>query len=184
MSTTEFPAPGAGAGITSQIEVTRSRQFVFRNSRFLCYVTISGSFFAAIMGVASVLALFSQVFPLSEFNSDRGWNALRWGLSALAMGFMCPWFWRLGHAMAEYKVVFENRGVTFNLGTKKAPSDLFLPWDQISAIKRRRNGNVQQVWVEGKDGSEVRFSSYTFFRPKKVARLIAERTGLAIQKSN
>jgi hypothetical protein len=62
MSTIEFPAPGASAGITSQIELNRSRQFVFRNSRFLCFVTMSGSFFAAIMGVCMVLAVLSQVF--------------------------------------------------------------------------------------------------------------------------
>jgi hypothetical protein len=37
--------------------------------------------------------------------------------------------------------------------------------------------------VIGKDGSEARFSSYTFFRPKHVLRLIAERTGLAIQEA-
>ena len=67
-------------------------------------------------------------------------------------------------------------------GTKKNPSDLFLAWDQIAAIKFKRIGNAQQYYVLGKDGSEARFSSYTFFRPKKIARLIADRTGLTIQK--
>jgi hypothetical protein len=67
-------------------------------------------------------------------------------------------------------------------GTKKNPSDLFFAWDQIAAIKFKRIGNAQQVYVLGKDGSEARLSSYTFFRPKKIARLIADRTGLTIQK--
>lgn len=182
MSTTGFPVSREGVGITSQIEINRSRQFVYRNSRFLCFVTACGGFFAAIMGVGMVLALISQVFPLSEFNSDKSWHAIRWAFSALAMLYLCPWLWKLGRAMAHYKVVFESRGVTFNLGTKKAPSELFLPWGQISAIKRRRVGNAQQFWVEAINGSEARFSSHTFFRPKKVARLIADRTGLPIQK--
>jgi hypothetical protein len=73
--------------------------------------------------------------------------------------------------------------VNFNLGTRKKPSDLFLAWDQITAIKHKRIVNVQQYIVQGKDGSEARFSSYTFFRPKHVLRLIAERTGLAIQEA-
>jgi len=73
--------------------------------------------------------------------------------------------------------------VNFNLGTKKKPSDLFLAWDQIAAIRHKRVGNAQQYTVQGRDGSEARFSSYTFFRPRKVARLIAERTGLAIQEA-
>ena len=30
-------------------------------------------------------------------------------------------------------------------GTKKNPSELFLAWDQIAAIKFKRIGNAQQV---------------------------------------
>jgi hypothetical protein len=91
--------------------------------------------------------------------------------------------WNLGRAMAGYQVKLDSRGVDFNLGTKKKPANLFMEWGQIAAIKQRRAGNAQQFWVEGTDGSEARFSSYTFFRPKQVARLIAARTGLAIQKA-
>lgn len=40
-------------------------------------------------------------------------------------------------------------------GTKKNPSDLFLAWDQITAIKFKRIGNAQQYYVLGKDGSEA-----------------------------
>lgn len=72
--------------------------------------------------------------------------------------------------------------MTFNLGTKKKPADLFLAWGKVAAIKFKRVANVQQCLVEGTDGSEARFSSYTFFRPKKIARMISERAGLAIQK--
>jgi hypothetical protein len=84
--------------------------------------------------------------------------------------------------MVGYRVKLNSLGVEFNLGTKKKPSNLFLGWDQISAIKRKRVGNAQQYSVYGADGSDAVFSSYTFFRPKKVARLIAARTGLEIQK--
>jgi hypothetical protein len=91
--------------------------------------------------------------------------------------------WKLSRGMAVYKVMLDSRGVNFNLGTKKKPSDLFLAWDQIAAIKHKRVGNAQNYYVLGKDGSEAIFSSYTFFRPKKVARLIAERAGLTIQEA-
>ena len=85
--------------------------------------------------------------------------------------------------MADHRVTMDSRGAIFNLGTKKQPADLFLAWDQIAAIWHKRVGNAQQYYVQGKDGTQARFSSYTFFRPKHVARLIAERTGLAIQKA-
>lgn len=183
MSTTGFSAPGQSGGITSQMAINRSKPAVVRNSRFLCWVTMSGSFFAAIMTVCMLLMVFSQVFPIGELNGARGWSALQWGFAALAMGFMCPWFWKLGRKMAGYQVYLDASGVKFILGTKKAPADLFLAWDQIAAIKRKNNFNAQQCRVEGTDGSYASFSSYTFFRPKKIVRMISERTGLPIQKA-
>jgi hypothetical protein len=183
MSTTEFPAPGLGAGINSQIEINRSQPVVLRNSRFLVGVTMTGSLIAAVFAVCMLLMVVSLVFLRGGFNADTGWSAFRWAIGALAMGYTCPRLWSLGRAMAGYRVLLDSRGVNFNLGTKKKPSDLFLTWDQVSAIKHRRVGNAQQYFVQGADGSEARFSSYTFFRPKKVARMIADRTGLAIQKA-
>jgi hypothetical protein len=50
MGTTEFPAPGPGAGINSQIEINRTQPVVLRNSRFLVGVTMTGSLFAAVFG--------------------------------------------------------------------------------------------------------------------------------------
>jgi hypothetical protein len=178
MSTTEFPVPGSGAGITSQIEINRATPMVLRNSKFLCWVTMSGSFFAAFMSVCMLLMVFSVL-------SSGGGNMLaaaQWGFGALALGYMCIWLWKMGKAMLEYQVLLDSRGATFNLGTKKKPSDLFLAWDQVAAIRYGRVGNLQQCRVQGFDGSEARFSNYTFFRPKKVARMIAARTGLTLQK--
>jgi hypothetical protein len=181
--TTEFPPPGPGAGINSAIEINRAQPITLRNSRILVGVTMAGSLFAAIFVVAMTLMVFSLLFPLRDLNGAKAWSAFTWAFSALAMGYMSPWLWKLGRAMAGYQIRLDSRGVQFNLGTKREPSDLFLPWDQIAAIKHKRVGNVQQYFVQGTDGSEARFSSYTFFRPKKVARSIAARTGLAIQES-
>jgi hypothetical protein len=183
MSTTGFPAPGPGAGITSQIEMYRATPVVSVNSRFLIGVTMICSIIFAFFAVCMVLMVFS-IFS-SGVGSGGGnlYNALWWGAGALAFGYGCPRFWKLSRAMANYRVMMDSRGAMFNLGTKKQPSDLFFAWDQIAAIRHKRIGNAQQYWVIGRDGSEARFSSYTFFRPKKVARLIQERTGLAIQEA-
>ena len=143
---------------------------------------MSGSFFAAIMGVCALLIIFSLIIPISNLTADRGWSAVRWALTLLAMIYMVPWSWRMGRNMAGYQVRLDNRGGDFNLSTKKKPSELFMPWEQVSAIKGRWNGNVQQFVVYGTDGSTATFTSYTFFRPKKLARLIAARTGLPITK--
>jgi hypothetical protein len=124
----------------------------------------------------------SLVFPLSDLTLDRGRDASLWLLYATISACSCPWLWIVGRAMAGYRLRLDSRGVEFNLGTKKKPSNLFLAWDQISEIRRRRMGANRQYVVHGIDGSEAIFSSVTFFRPNKVARLIAARTGLTIQK--
>jgi hypothetical protein len=183
MGTPGFPAPGPGAGTTSQIEMNRAAPMVFRNSRFGIGVTMIASFVSAFFAVCMALMVFSVFSSGGGSSAGSLYNAFWWGFGALAFGYACPWLWKLSRGMAVYKVTLDSRGVNFNLGTKKRPSDLFLAWDQIAAIKRKRVGNAQNYYVLGKDGSEAIFSSYTFFRPRKVARLIADRAGLAIQKA-
>ena len=85
MSTTEFPAPGLGAGINSQIEINRSQPVVLRNSRFLVGVTMTGSLFAAVFAVCMVLMVISMLFPLSDLTTDREWSVFRWAISTLAL---------------------------------------------------------------------------------------------------
>jgi len=183
MGTPGYPASGPGTGITSQIEMNRATPVVLENSRFLIGVTMIGSVIFAFFAVCMVLMVFSVLSSGGGLSGGNLYNALWWGFGAFAFGYGCPWLWKLSRAMADYRVTLDGRGVNFNLGTKKQPSDLFLAWDQIAAIRHKRVGNAQQYTVQGRDGSEARFSSYTFFRPKKVARLIAERKGLAIQEA-
>jgi hypothetical protein len=85
--------------------------------------------------------------------------------------------------MANYTVKMDDRGVDFNLGTKKKPVELFMAWDNVASVEQKRVGNAQQFTITGKDGSFARFSSYTFVRPKKIARMIAERVGQTIQRT-
>ena len=183
MSTTGFPAPGPGAGITSQIAMLRTTPVVLVNSRFLIGVMMICSIIFAFFAVCMALMVFSVFSSGGGASGGNLYNAFWWGAGALAFGYSCRRFWKLSRAMANYRVTLDSRGAMFNLGTKKQPSDLFLAWDQIAAIRHKRVGNARQYWVIGKDGSEARFSSYTFFRPKHVLRLIAERTGLPIQEA-
>jgi len=136
---------------------------------------------ALFMAVCMLLFVMSLLFPLSGLTAGKGLSAFQWALGAFAIGAMGPWLWQMGREMANYHVRLDSRGVQFSLGTRKKPQELFLAWDQICAIKHKRAGNAQLYMVQGTDGSLASFTSYTFYRPRKVARLIAERTGLAIQ---
>jgi hypothetical protein len=128
-----------------------------------------------------VILLLASIFSPSDSLGGKLQSAFWWAASALFMGYSCMRLWGLGRAMGEYQVRLEPHGVTFNLGTRKKPADLFLPWDQIAAITSRRIGNTRQFWVQARNGSEATFSSYTFFRPMKVARMIGDRSGLTVQ---
>ena len=180
MSAAEFPAPGPNAGINSEMEFTRAIPRVLQNNRILCWLTLLGGIVVAFRGVCMLLMVIYLLF-LQRFSLGNLIAALQWGVGGLSMLLMCPWLWKKGRAMAGYRVRLEPRGVTFNLGTKKKPSDLFFPWDQITAIKRQRIGSTLQFSVQARDGSEARFSSNTFFQSGTVARQIAERAGVGIQ---
>ena len=182
MRTPEFLDSRQSAGINSQIEINRAQPVVVRNSRLLIGATLIMSLFAALIAICLLLLAMSLVFPLSDLTIDRARSASLWLLYATVSACSCPWLWSVGWAMAGYQIQLNSSGVEFRLGTKKKPSNLFLAWDQISEIKRRRLGVDQQYLVHGIDGSEAIISSVRFFRPKKVARLIAARTGLTIQK--
>jgi len=181
MSATPVPLPGAG--IDSQMALARATPIVWRNSKLLCVAIMLLGMAAAFIGICLLIVGLTVIFPVSHMTVSRAMNGLLWMLGAIWVGGQCPQLWALGRAMMHYHVVLDERGATFNLGTKAKPSDLFLPWDQIAAIQYRRAGNNKRFYVEAKDGSKAIFSFYTFFRPKKVAQLISDRTGLPIQKA-
>jgi len=151
MGTSGYPASGPGAGITSQIEMNRANPMVLHNSRLLIGVTMIFSIIAAFFAVCMVLMVFSVLSSGGGLSGGNLYNAFWWGFGAFAFGYGCPWLWTLSRAMAGYRVTLDSRGVNFNLGTKKKPSDLFLAWDQIAAIRHKRVGNAQQYYVQGRD---------------------------------
>ena len=180
---TEFTAVGVSMGADPRIELQRSGPIVLRNSKLLCLLTrlggVVGGLLAVVMGVLCVAVLVDSLSPVS---GSGLLNAVWCAFAALSFGVLCIRLWKLGRDMVNFQVVLDQSGVHFSLGSKQEPVEKFLAWDQIATIKRRRAGNAQQYFVGGKDGSALMFSSYTFFRPKKVAKLIAQWSGVAIEK--
>jgi hypothetical protein len=168
--------------VKAQIEAHRARIVVVHNSRILLGIIYLISMSAAFIAICAVLYAVSLFIPLSGFSFMRGIAAAQWGISGLLFASMCPFLWKMASRMAHPRVRFDGSGVQFKLGTKKTPLELHMAWDQVSSIEQQRIGNAQQFTVKAADGGYVRFNSYTFFRPKRVARLIAERTGLVIQR--
>lgn len=182
----EFPGlntEGMRGAITSQIEAYRSRIVVVRNSRIYIALLFLISLAAALIGICAVLAAGSQLFPFSALTVGRGMGAAQWGFCGFLIASMCPFMWTMARNMAQCSATLDSSGVHFNLGTKRSPLQVFMQWDKIISLKQQRVGNAQVFTVLAADGNFARYSSYTFLRPKKVTRLIAERTGLSIQKA-
>jgi hypothetical protein len=172
-----------GGGMSSQMEIHRAKAVVMRNNKFFIGLTLLASVFALFLAACFAIMVFVELFPEGGFNTGHAIDAVRWAFGALVFGLMCPAMWKMAMGMFHSRVKMDSRGVDFTLGTKKTPQELFLPWDKVAAIQQKRVGMAQQFTVQGTDGSYARYTSYTFFRPKKVARLIAQRTGLVIQKT-
>jgi hypothetical protein len=185
MSSNDFAEPGQGEVITeirSTLATERARTIVLCNSRIVCWLTMFMGICALFIGLCMMLLAASFFIPTSALNFGRVLSALQWGLGGVIMCLMCPWLWRWGSRMINFKVKLDERGADFKLGTKKKPRTLFIPWEQVASIQQKRVGNAQEFSILGSDGSRASFTSRTFFRPGKVARIIAERAGLAIQK--
>jgi hypothetical protein len=181
MSMSEVIQPNL-SGITSEIAGHRARHMVLHNSRFVCFGMMGLGVCSLIIGICMMLMVFSLIFPVSAISFMRVLAAAQWGLGGFMMCYLCPALFKWSRGMLHKSVKLDERGVDFVLGTKKKPVELFMPWDEITTIKQQRVGNAQQFTVAGTDGSFAQFTSYSFFRPKHVARLIAERAGVTIQK--
>jgi hypothetical protein len=154
----------------------------FRNSRIFIGLTLLGSISAGFMSLCMLLMTGMMLFPLHNFTFHRVEGVIGWGFSTWCFGLMCPALWKLAFKMSYAEAKLDSRGVDFRLGTKKSPQELFLAWDQVASIQHKRVGNNQCYSIQGKDDSYVKYTSYTFFRPKKLARLIATRANQPIQE--
>jgi len=179
MTTTDSPPPNL---TTSDIAALRARTGIVRNSRLVCWFTFGVAIVSAFLGVCMMLMIISVLTPLSAISFMRVLAALQWGLGGVMFCFMCPALCQWCLRMLHVQLKLDEKGADFLLGTRKKPEELFMPWEQILRVEQKRVGNVQQFTVTARDGSIAQFNSYTFFRPARAARIIAERAGLTVQK--
>ena len=166
-----------------QPHLESSRPVVFRNNRFLIVVTLTGSVTAIFMSLCMLVMTCSVLFLQAGRTVSRIEGAIGWAMGTWAFFSMGPALWKLARNMAFAEARLDQQGVDFRFGTKSSPLRSWLAWNQIAAIKHQRIGNNQTYSVISKDQSTVQYTSYTFFRPKKLARLIAAHSGRTIQET-
>jgi hypothetical protein len=155
---------------------------VFLNHRFLIGMVKFSGIVALVLGAGFFFAGLVKVFHTPESMLHKLAGVLGVSIGAAFTVGLSAYMWNQGGRMAFYQVAFENEGLRFRLGTEQNPQEEFFAWEQIAAVEYKRVVNTQYGSVVGKDNRVVQFSSYTFFRPKKLVKIIAARAGQSIRE--
>jgi ABC-type sugar transport system permease subunit len=169
-------------GTRPKMQNADAEPVIFRNNRFWLAIVITSAFVAAAFALGSLAGGFLAVFPLRGFNFHRLITVISLIASGGVMFVIALQMWGLGIGMGFYEARLDSGGVHFRFGSKERPNEQSFAWDQIASINHKRVAKYQYFAVAGKDDRVVEYTSYTFFRPKKLSRLIAARAGQSIQE--
>lgn len=170
----------AGPGVSQQLHLVGERPTLLRNNRLLIFLTYLGSITALFISLGMVFVALTTIFPLSAMTLDRFAAAALWVVGAWLMAMSQVFLWRQGNLMAYCSVLLDSYGAHFKLGNTENAKEVFMPWNGIEAVHYKRIQNAQKFTILGTDTSTVTFTSYAFYRPRRVARIIAERAGLPL----
>jgi len=168
------------SGVRRQVHMAGEQPTLLRNNRVLIFLTFLGSATALGISVCMAIVALMYFFPFGALNLDRFAAGALWALGAWLMAMSQVFLWRQGHLMASCSVLLDARGVYFRIASATNSKEVFMPWNGIEAVHYKRIESQQKFTILGTDTSTVSFTSYSFYRPKRVARLIAEHAGLPL----
>jgi hypothetical protein len=174
----QFLSPSTA--VSRPIELAGERPMLLRNNRVMIFLTFLGSIAALCISVSMAIVAFMYFIPFGAINLDRFAAGALWGLGAWLMAMSQIFLWRQGHMLAHSSVLLDTDGAHFKLGNTEDAKVVFMPWNGIEAVHYKRIESVQKFTILGSDTSIVTFTSNSFYRPKRVARLVAERAGLPL----
>jgi hypothetical protein len=82
--------------------------------------------------------------------------------------------------MAHCSILLDSYGAHFNLDNANDAKEVFMPWNGIEAVHYKRIPNAQKFTILGTDTNTVTFTSHVFYRPRRVAQMIAKRAGVPL----
>lgn len=171
------------AGIGRGHEAANDRPILVRNSRILIGLSFLGSCVAFCISLFMTVLACSSLFPLRLLNVERLATAGLWAMGAWIMAMGYVYLWRQGRVMSFCSVLLDDHGAHFKLDGTRDSSEFFLPWNQIAEVRHKRTPEAEKFMILGADTRTVTFTSYSFYRPRKVARAIAERAGLRVLRA-
>lgn len=163
-------------------EATGEPPTLIRNSRILVAFSFLGSAAAFCISLSMAYLSCSSLFPLHSMSLDTVATAGLWAIGAWIMAVAYVFLWRQGRVMSNCSALLDKFGVHFRLDGTKDSREVFLPWNEIEEVRHKRNPKAEKFTILAADTRIVTFTSYSFYRPRKVARTIAARAGLRVQR--
>jgi hypothetical protein len=118
------------------------------------------------------------------FSFDHALEAASWVFAAVLSIRGAFGLWGTVRDMAGNSASLTSEGVYLQFYESKQQRKIFLPWPDIMSVTIDPSRKARYCSVSARSGEVVRFSSFTFFRPKYVANVIAERAGRSLQRSS
>lgn len=168
------------SGVRRSIHLVGQRPTLLRNNRVLVFLTFLGSIATLGVSLGMVAVALMSFLPFHALNLDRFAAGALWTFGAWLMAMSQVYLWRQGNLMASSSILLDKQGAYFRLANATDGKEVFMPWSGIEAVHYKRFENMQKFTILGPDSSIVTFTSYSFYRPRRVARLIAERAGLPL----
>ncbi len=169
-----------GIVMSATAQVGIRKPVVLRNSRVVIALLLLASCVGIVSGAG--FGLLALGCLLSAFTWGGLYNAGWWVFGAIGSAIMGAQLWSLRLSMARNRIRLTSEGVYFHLNAKKQEPEVFFAWGEVTRIAYRRSANVHYCSVVAKGGREVDFSSFTFVRPKHVARIIAAYAGQSLEE--
>ena len=155
---------------------------IFKNNGLLATVVSMVGVVMMLLAVLLEVAGAYKIFHTPESMAKQIGSIAILTLGVAVVLLLCLLVWSVGRSMKFYLVSFEPGGVRFRLGDAKKPQETYFAWNEITGVYYKRGYNVQYGMLKRADGSKLDISSYTFFRVKKLMRMIAERAGQQMQE--
>ena len=168
------------SGVSRPIHLAGRQPTLLRNSPGPDFSLVSGQPYCAIRVPVHGAGFRYLYFPIERDEPDRAAAAALGILGAWLMAMAQVYLWRQGKHDGS---LFSSAGQPWRalqLGNTDKLKEVFMPWNGIEAVHYKRIPNAHKFTVLGTDSSTVTFTSHSFYRPKRVARLIAERAGLPL----
>ncbi|HVN93167.1 MAG TPA: hypothetical protein VMT38_05705 [Terracidiphilus sp.] len=168
-------------GVRRAAQILSQQPILLRNNRVLIFLSFFGSLVALGIALCMTIVAARCFLPFSTLNLDRFAAGALWAFGAWLMAMTQVFLWRQGIYMGNCSVLLDAHGAHFRLDNT-AGGEVFMPWNGIEAVHYKNIENVQKFTILGADSTTVTFTSASFYRPRRVARLIADHAGLPLMR--